>query len=55
MDATRLRRTRDHARQRWYALFRSFRFARHLGFTNAVWRPEKTPCPVAPIAATVAR
>jgi hypothetical protein len=55
MDATRLRRTRDRARQRWYALFRSFRFARHLGFTNAVWRPEKPLGPAAPVAATVAR
>jgi hypothetical protein len=32
MDATRARRTRDDARQRWYASWRSRRFARHLGF-----------------------
>jgi hypothetical protein len=32
MDATRSRRTRDSARQRWYAFWRSRRFARHLGF-----------------------
>jgi hypothetical protein len=32
MDATRTRRSRDHARQRWYAYWRSLRFARHLGF-----------------------
>jgi hypothetical protein len=32
MDATRTRRTRDGARQRWYAFWRSLRFARHLGF-----------------------
>jgi hypothetical protein len=32
MDATRARRTRDNARQRWYALCRARRFARHLGF-----------------------
>ena len=28
MDATRTRRTRDCARQRWYAFWRSLRFAR---------------------------
>jgi hypothetical protein len=32
MDATRPRRTRDSARRRWYALTRSLRFARLLGF-----------------------
>jgi hypothetical protein len=32
MDATRPRRTRDSARRRWYALARSVRFARLLGF-----------------------
>jgi hypothetical protein len=32
MDATRPRRTRDCARQRWYAAWRCRRFARHLGF-----------------------
>ena len=34
MDATRSRRTRDCARQRWYAAWRSQRFARHLGFPS---------------------
>jgi hypothetical protein len=32
MDGTRTRRTRDSARQRWYARWRAVRFARHLGF-----------------------
>jgi hypothetical protein len=32
MDATRARRTRDRARQRWYASQRQRRFARFLGF-----------------------
>ncbi len=32
MDATRSRRTRDAARQRWYAAWRTRRFARLLGF-----------------------
>jgi hypothetical protein len=32
MDATRARRTRDRARQRWYANHRQRRFARHMGF-----------------------
>jgi hypothetical protein len=32
MDATRTRRTRDAARQRWYAICRTRRFARLLGF-----------------------
>ncbi|MBY0527100.1 MAG: hypothetical protein K2R98_27140 [Gemmataceae bacterium] len=31
MDATRARRTQDSARQRWYAIWRSVRFAHHLG------------------------
>src|SRR5262249_15808332 len=33
MDATRRRRTRDRARQQWYARERQRRFARFLGFT----------------------
>jgi hypothetical protein len=33
MDATRPRRTRDRARQRWYARYRQQRFARFLGFS----------------------
>ena len=32
MDATRFRRTRDTARQRWYASSRCWRLARFLGF-----------------------
>ena len=35
MDATRARRTRDPARQRWYAASRARRFARLLGFELA--------------------
>jgi len=34
MDATRRRRTRDRARQRWYARQRQRRFARFLGFPS---------------------
>ncbi len=34
MDATRSRRTRDAARQRWYASCRSRRFAKLLGFQS---------------------
>jgi hypothetical protein len=46
MDATRRRRLRDSARRDWYARWRSFRFARHLGFASlaaAVLRPESLP------------
>jgi len=32
MDGTRLRRTRDAVRRRWYATYRCRRFARFLGF-----------------------
>jgi hypothetical protein len=32
MDGTRIRRTRDSVRQRWYARWRAVRFARHFGF-----------------------
>lgn len=34
MDATRTRRTRDRARQGWYACYRQWRFARYLGFAD---------------------
>jgi hypothetical protein len=34
MDATRARRTRDRARQAWYARCRQHRFARFLGFPS---------------------
>ena len=35
MDATRARRTRDRARQTWYARCRQQRFARFLGFPSS--------------------
>jgi hypothetical protein len=35
MDATRARRTRDQARQTWYARCRQQRFARFLGFPSS--------------------
>jgi hypothetical protein len=41
MDATRTRRTRDACRQQWYALHRSIRFARFLGFKAAA-TPTRT-------------
>ena len=34
MDGTRARRTRDKARQAWYARHRQRRFARFLGFDD---------------------
>jgi hypothetical protein len=39
MDATRSRRTRDHARQQWYASQRQQRFARFMGVVD----PARTP------------
>ena len=36
MDATRARRTRDRARQSWYARHRQWRFARFLGFGGGI-------------------
>jgi hypothetical protein len=51
MDATRPRRSRDSARQGWYARWRCFRFARHLGFPSAAAvapRPEAPPLRSAP-------
>jgi hypothetical protein len=36
MDATRPRRTRDRARQQWYASQRQRRFARFMGVTVLV-------------------
>jgi hypothetical protein len=55
MDATRPRRTRDSVRQGWYARWRSFRFARHLGFpptASVAPGPEALPlrCPDGPPA-----
>jgi hypothetical protein len=39
MDATRTRRTRDRARQGWYACYRQLRFARYLGFADGLDTP----------------
>jgi hypothetical protein len=41
MDATRSRRTRDRARQQWYASHRQRRFARFMGVVD----PGRTPSP----------
>jgi hypothetical protein len=41
MDATRRRRTRDRARQRWYARERQRRFARFLGFIPVDAEPTR--------------
>jgi hypothetical protein len=46
MDATRRRRTRGPARQRWYAAWRSRRFARHLGFPPASGCRKEAPWPL---------
>lgn len=35
MDGTRARRTHDAVRARWYAHWRSVRFADHMGFCQA--------------------
>jgi hypothetical protein len=43
MDATRPRRTRDTARQGWYARWRCARFARHLGFPPTVASTPRRP------------
>jgi hypothetical protein len=40
MDATRARRTRDRARQKWYARYRQQRFARFLGFAQVTRAPN---------------
>lgn len=49
MDATRTRRTRDRARQGWYARYRQWRFARYLGFGDGIesptFRPAVGPAP----------
>src|SRR3954471_24840288 len=42
MDGTRRRRTRDRARQQWYARERRRRFARFLGFGDPA-RPAASP------------
>lgn len=38
MDARRKRRQRDPPRARWYALWRSLRFARHFGLLDLTSR-----------------
>ena len=43
MDATRRRRCRDSARQRWYARCRCFRLARFLGFTGSPAVADRRP------------
>jgi hypothetical protein len=43
MDATRTRRTRDRARQAWYARYRQQRFARFLGFAVLSIGERKAP------------
>jgi hypothetical protein len=43
MDATRSRRTRDRARQAWYARHRQRRFARFLGFDDRARDPASSP------------
>jgi hypothetical protein len=40
MDATRTRRTKDRARQAWYAAERQRRFARHMGFLTPATTAE---------------
>jgi hypothetical protein len=42
MDATRSRRTRDKARQQWYARERQRRFARFLGFPSIAPEAPRT-------------
>ena len=43
MDATRARRTRNPARQVWYAAHRQRRFARFLGFLKEAAEPSRSP------------
>jgi hypothetical protein len=40
VDGTRARRTRDRARQTWYARHRQWRFARFLGFDDRTRDPS---------------
>jgi hypothetical protein len=42
MDATRRRRTRDRARQAWYACWRQRRFARFMGRAVGAVEAHKT-------------
>jgi hypothetical protein len=43
VDGTRARRTRDKARQAWYARHRQRRFARFLGFDDRARDPASPP------------
>jgi hypothetical protein len=52
MDGTRARRTRDPARQAWYARWRQRRFARFLGFALADPAPRGLAPRVRPLAAS---
>jgi hypothetical protein len=42
VDGTRARRTRDRARQAWYASYRQRRFARFLGFDDQPRSPASS-------------
>jgi hypothetical protein len=42
IDGTRARRTRDPARQAWYASYRQRRFARFLGFDDRPRNPASS-------------
>jgi hypothetical protein len=56
MDATRARRTRDRARQGWYARHRQWRFARYLGFVvgpEAPFTPATVGQPALKVRTTV--
>jgi hypothetical protein len=46
MDATRRRRTRDRARQQWYAHERRRRFARFMGFASGAAEASRPDCSV---------
>ena len=54
MDATRARRTRDRARQGWYAGYRQVRFARYLGFAGglevSLFRVTAGRAPIKPLS-----
>jgi hypothetical protein len=51
MDGTRTRRTRDRARQAWYARHRQWRFARFLGLLASSGPvTEQRPSPVPAIS-----
>jgi hypothetical protein len=52
MDATRPRRTRDTARQRWYAACRCRRLARLLGFDSPPLLAERVHASHGPVLTT---